>query len=414
VAAQRIIIVGGGVIGVCCAEALHRRGAAVRLLEGERIAGACSFGNSGFLAPGHGPLCRPGLFETAMASMVDPDAPFHIPPTTDERTLDWLRRFRDACTPERYDFCLRVLTDFGRDMLDRFVALIDACALDCDYHPDGSDTICYSDRTRERVGREVGAVGAMGLPAQVLDGASARLRQPALLDGAIGGGAFDRGASIHPYRFVAQLTERLRERGVVVDEGAAVRAPIVHSGRCVGVELESGEMIEADAVVLATGMATPSLVEPLGAALPMTNATGYHADIGGVGRLLPRTVTIADADVILTPMDDFVRISGTVAIGPSARGLAERRLAVMVERALRFAPILREGEIISRWEGHRPATPDGLPVIGQVPGAAGLVVATAHARLGLSLGPATGDLVASMVCGETTAFDASAFRVNRF
>ncbi|MFG0274974.1 MAG: NAD(P)/FAD-dependent oxidoreductase [Phycisphaerales bacterium] len=413
-AQQRVIIVGGGVIGVCCAEALARRGVAVRLLEGERIAGACSFGNSGFIAPGHGPLCRPGLFETAMASMVDPDAQFHIPPTTDPRTLDWLRRFRDACTTERYEFCLRVLADFGRDMLDRFGALVHDYDLDCDYRTGGSDTICYTERTRDRVAREVGAVSAMGLPARALDGASARLRQPALLEGAVGGGAFDRGASIHPYRFVAQLTDRLRERGVAIEESRPVRAPLVRSGRCVGVELDTGETIEADGVVLATGMATPALLEPFGARLPMTNATGYHADIGGVGRLLPRTVTIADADLILTPMDDFVRISGTVAIGPNARRLAERRLPVMVERALRSAPILREGAIISRWEGHRPATPDGLPVISAIPGAAGLVVATAHARLGLSLGPATGDLVASMVCEEATAFDTAAFRVDRF
>lgn len=413
-AGQRVIIIGGGVVGVCCAEALQRRGVEVRILERGRIAGACSYGNSGFIAPGHGPLNKPGLFEPAMASMVDPDAPFHVVPTTDARTLDWLRRFRDACAPERYAFCVRALADLGRDMIDRFSDLVETRRLDCDYRITGSDIVCWSQARLDFAHREVGDLTELGFAARALDADEARERQPALRRDAVGGAMLGEGASINPYRFVVQLADRLRENGCAIDEDAGACRPVVRAGRCVGVATPSGETIEADAIILATGLATPSIVEPLGVALPMTNATGYHTDIRAEPGVLPRVGVLADADVILTPIDDFVRISGTVAIGPGAEALRQRRMRVMLDRALAFAPALRDGGIVSKWEGHRPAAPDGLPVIGPAPQIDGLSLATAHARLGLSLGPATGDLLASMICGESSRADATPFRVDRF
>ena len=413
-AGQRVIIIGGGVIGVCCAEALRQRAVEVRVLERGRIAGGCSYGNSGFIAPGHGPLNKPGLFEPAMASMVDPDAPFHVVPTTDARTLDWLRRFRDACSTEHYTHCLHALTGLGRDMIDRFSDLVETNRLDCDHRVTGSDIVCWSQTRLDFARREVDDLTELGFPAEALDADGVRERQPALRDDAVGGAMLGEGASINPYRFVAQLADRLRERGCEIDHDSGACEPLVRAGRCVGVETPSGETIEADAVVLATGLATPSIVEPLGVALPMTNATGYHTDLRAEPGLLPRVGVIADADVLLTPIDDFVRISGTVAIGPGADALRQRRMQVMLERALAFVPALRDGRIISQWEGHRPAAPDGLPVIGPAPGIDGLYLATAHARLGLSLGPATGDLIASMITGESARVDAAPFRVDRF
>lgn len=397
-------------IGVCCARALAARGWSARVFERGRVGGACSFGNSGFIAPGHGPLCEPGLFERAMASMVDPVAPFHVVPTTDARTLDWLRRFRDACTEEHYSHCLRALSSLGRDMVERFSDIVETERLACDFHPGGSDIACFSERTLREAREEVASLSELGFPAETLDAAAARERFPALGEHMLGGAALSAGASINPYAFVSQLAARLRERGACeIEEGTGVAA-------CdgAGVTLDSGERVEADAVVLAAGMATPALASALGCEIPMCNATGYHADVRAGGRVFDRPLVLADADVILTPMEDFVRISGTVALGPGATALRERRTAVMLERSLRLAPALRGGEVISRWEGHRPATPDGLPVIGAAPAAPGVFVATAHARLGLSLAPATGEAIAAMVSGEQPVWEMAPFRVDRF
>jgi len=410
VRSQRVVVVGGGVIGVCCARALAGRGWSVRVFERGRVGGACSFGNSGFIAPGHGPLCEPGLFERAMASMVDPEASFHVVPTTDARTLEWLRRFRDACTEEHYSHCLHALASLGGDMVERFSDIVETERLACDFHPSGSDMACFSERTLREAREEVASLNALGFPAEALDAGAARERFPALDEGVVGGAALSAGASINPYAFVSRLAARLRERGAcAIDEGTGV---VSCDGG--GVTLESGERVEADAVVLAAGMATPALASAMGCEIPMCNATGYHADVRAGGRVFDRPVVLADADVILTPMEDFVRVSGTVALGPGASALRERRRAVMVERSLRMAPALRGGEVISRWEGHRPAAPDGLPVIGAAARGEGVFVATAHARLGLSLAPATGEAIAAMVSGEAPAWDMTPFRVDRF
>ena len=99
-------------------------------------------------------------------------------------------------------------------------------------------------------------------------------------------------------------------------------------------------------------------------------------------------------------MDDFVRISGTVEFTGTDDSLQERRINVLHERALRAAPFLRGGEVISRWLGRRPALPDGLPAIGPVPGVENLFIATGHARLGMSLALRTATLVRTLVEGS--------------
>jgi D-amino-acid dehydrogenase len=202
-------------------------------------------------------------------------------------------------------------------------------------------------------------------------------------------------------------------RGADVHESADVSGILTQSGRISGVALGEGRRIEADAVVVCAGMATPALLKPLDITLPMQAAKGYHVDVSLPRAEVPRCVVIEDADVILTPMDDFVRVSGTVEISGDD-SLRERRTSAMLRRGLAFAPGIEGREITSRWMGYRPCAPDGLPVIGPAPNVEGLFVATAHARLGLSLSPITGSIVADFVVGGSSGDWVDDLRVDRF
>ena len=108
-AVKRVIVVGGGVIGACCAYFLTRRGAQVTVLERNEIGKGASYGNAGTIAPGHPPLNRPGRVKQALAHMLDPTSPLYIPPRWDPALAKWLWTFRAHCTAAHVRSNMQVL-----------------------------------------------------------------------------------------------------------------------------------------------------------------------------------------------------------------------------------------------------------------------------------------------------------------
>jgi len=98
-----IAIVGGGVIGVCCAYSLARRGAPVIVVERDEIGRAASFGNAGTVSPGHPPINGPGRWRELVRSMIDPLSPLYIPPRLAPGLARWLWAFSRRCSPAHLD-----------------------------------------------------------------------------------------------------------------------------------------------------------------------------------------------------------------------------------------------------------------------------------------------------------------------
>ena len=222
-----------------------------------------------------------------------------------------------------------------------------------------------------------------------------RSLEPALDERVIGGLIAYGEKRVRPERLLAGLHHALVSRGAEVLERSPVGA--LRRDRSQWVAESATTIRRGDAVVIASGVASAPLLARLGMSLPMLAAKGYsrtyQADPSGPRR----AVYLAGSTVAISVFDEGVRAAGTLELGAHRLTLSARRLAAISAAAQRALPGWRMPPQPRDWTGLRPLSPDGLPYIGAVPGLAGLHVASAHATLGITLAPATGELLAQLL-----------------
>ncbi len=411
------IVVGGGVIGVCCAYFLAKRGSRVTVLEREEIGSGASYGNAGTISPGHPPINRPVPVTRTLRWILDPVSPLHIPLRWDPALARWLWAFRANSTQARFEASMRALGPLGHATRPLFDRLVDEEDLDCDYRPEGFYEVFRTDQGRAEVKTDAAMAQADGYRTAFLSGEALREREPALKSGVLGGVFYPEAATLHPHRFVLEMAERTRRYGGTFRTGLEVAEVLTRGGRAAGVRTRAGEIVEGDTVILATGAYSLDLMEGLGYRLPVQAGKGYHRDrdpaTGGTPPLgIP--CLLREHYVLCTPMDGFVRYAGTMELSGVNHEMRDARLVQLTHAADQYLEGVGDVESTSEWCGLRPCTPDGLPIVGPVPSHRGVFVATGHAMLGLTLGPVTGKLVAEWVLDGSPSIDLSALRVDRF
>jgi D-amino-acid dehydrogenase len=331
--------------------------------------------------------------------------------------VKWLWTFRRHCTSAHVRASMAALAPLGFDSVELFQQLMSEEHLDCHYISRG-----YYDvfRTRQALAHAVDEAALMwahGYRPMALEGEELREREPALRTGTEGGIYYPEAATLHPHRFVLALADRVQELGAALRVGRRVEEVLTTAHRARGVRLHGGEVIEADTVILATGAYSLHLAARLGYRLPIQPGKGYHRDrevASGGAPPLNITCMLGERSVFCTPMDGFVRFAGTMEFSGLNHDIRRPRLEQLTESANVY--LAGVGDTVSRseWCGLRPCTPDGLPVVGPAPGCEGLLIATGHAMLGLTLGPVTGKLVAELVLDGAPSREISALRVDRF
>ncbi len=401
----RVVVVGGGVIGVCAAYRLAARGADVLLVERDRLAAGASFGNAGTVCADHPPLNKPGRIRGALAQLADPAGPLYIKPRWDPDLYRWLTDFALHCTEEHVRACLDVMAPFGMETLRLYDELVEDEGLDCGYVRNGYFDVCRTEAGVADAGHEAELVRSYDYHPESLDAHAMHAAEPALGDDVLGGVLHPEAATLDPYRFVTALAEATIARGARVRLGADVDEVLVEGGRAVGVRLRDGERLDADAVVLATGPFSLNLARRLGGRLPVQPGKGYHRDLAVEPDASPPlriACVLHEVSVFCTPMRGFVRYAGTMEFSGLNHDMRHDRLEQLTRGAGRYFPALGGATPLSEWCGLRPMASDGLPIVGPLPGADGVVVATGHGMLGVTLGPATGDLVADWVLDGDT------------
>lgn len=402
---QRVVVVGGGIIGVSAAYHLARRGAGVTLLERDRLAGAASFGNAGTVSAGHPPLNKPGRVRRALAQMADPTSPLYIEPRWDPELWRWLLEFAVHCTDAHVRACMDVMSPLGLEALRLFEESLEEEGIECGYRRDGYFDVCRTERGLKDAAHEASIIRERGYHPEVLDGHGLRDAEPALTPDIVGGVYYPEASTLDPYRYTVGLAEAARRLGVEIREGVDAVDVLLEGDSARGVRLRSGEVVGGDGVVLATGPFSLALARRLGTRLPVQPGKGYHRDVPiGAGGAPPLRIAcvINEHSVFCTPMDGYVRFAGTMEFSGLNHRMHRHRLDQLTRAAGWVFPGLEAKEPLSEWCGLRPVSSDGLPIVGPLGGTKDVVAATGHGMLGLTLGPVTGHLVADWILeGQT-------------
>jgi len=410
-----VLIIGGGVIGVCTAYYLQQLGRQVTLVEKGEIASGSSHANAGMIVPGHAvPIAAPGVLTQGLKWMLNADSPFYIKPRLDSALFAWLWRFWRASGQKQYLSGLDALNDLAADSMELYKSLIVDENLDCSFEQKGWLVAYKTPRKLIEAADEANHLQqTYGVETQILDEVEARALAPLLRPGLAGGILFPSEAHLDSARFVEELTARLEAAGAAIHTGTEV-TEIVKAGEKITTVRTSAGDFQAEQVVLAGGAWSPELIRSLGTDLPIQPAKGYSITLKKHATDPTLPISLSEARVVVTPLDNALRLAGTLELGGMDEGINQRRVRAIWNTANSYLDLQAEIEESAIWYGLRPCTPDGLPVISQAENTKNLFIAAGHCMLGMTLGPATGKLIAGMVCGMEPELNPAPFDIARF
>lgn len=398
--AQRIAVVGAGIVGASIALALRKRGADVMLVDRDEPGSGCSFGNSGAISPGSVvPLAMPGILASVPGMLLDGESPLYLPLRYLPRALPWLIRFVASARPARVADAAARLAALHAGAIEMHEALANEIGVPELFLRKGhlhlypNEAALAKDmsgwRIRESYGYRSERLARDGIVA-LEPNVSTRYQ--------IGMFLADHATILNPLRYVQAMVRAFAANGGHVYR-ADVRAVSVQSGSWrLDASGEAGATT-FDNVVIAAGAWSCRLLDPLGIHLPIESQRGYHLQFQGAQSTVSRTVVLADRKVFFTPMEDGLRVGGTVEIAGLIQPPDPRRAAVLARIARdSFAGL---DDLPTRsWMGHRPCMPDSVPVVGPAAGQPGLWLAVGHGHLGLTDSVTTARLIADGIFGR--------------
>lgn len=418
---KSILIIGGGIIGLCTAYYAAQKGHRVTILErGEAGHDCCSLGNAGMIVPSHiVPLAAPGMVAMGLRMMFDPESPFHIRPRFSLKLWDWAWKFCRACNARHVARSAPLLRDLGLASRWCFEQLADLAGNEFGLVKRGLLMLCREETTLHEEKKTVELSNSLGLPAEMLTPKQAAEMEPNLRMTIAGAAYFPQDCHLCPERFFSAIGRRLDEMDVKIRFGTEVIGWRVGDGIIQAVHTMRGDLTAdetADEYVLAGGSWSPDIVRGLRVSLPMQAGKGYSLTLKSPPRLPSICAILTEARVAVTPMGSSLRFAGTMEIAGLDVSIDPNRVRGITQSIPRYYPDFKPEDFrdVPVWRGLRPCSPDGLPYVGRFGRYRNLSAVTGHAMMGLSLAPITGKLMAEVLSDETPSINLVALSPDRY
>jgi D-amino-acid dehydrogenase len=398
-ASQRhVVVVGGGIAGLSTAWFLSQGGAQITVLEAREIGSGCSFANGGWLCPAQaGPLPEPGLTLFALRSLLQHESALYIQPAYLLRAAGWFLQFRRYCTEADYRHGMAAIARLGLDTF-KLTDQWQAAGVQFELHKQGMIYAAQDEASAAAALADLQPMREFGyqLPEGLMTGTELHEFEPALSDVVKAGFYIAEHWHVRSDSLISGLASWLRERGHQICEGAEVTSVKLDGSGHVTAVGTSAASYEADDFVFATGSWTEAMSQLPGPRIPVQAGKGYSFAVRPT--VMPaHAVLLTDVHVGCTPFSDFLRIGGTMEFSGVNRRIDQRRVDVIVRGARKSFQPFADTEIRQVWTGPRPITPDGLPVIGKMPGTANAYITNGHAMQGVSLSPGSGQALANLI-----------------
>ncbi|MBE7653194.1 NAD(P)/FAD-dependent oxidoreductase [Tenacibaculum finnmarkense] len=412
---KEVVIIGGGIIGLCSAYYLQKEGHKVTVIDKSDFSSGASYVNAGYITPSHIiSLAAPGMINKGIKWMFDSESPFSVKPRLDYDFLKWTWLFKKASTNKKVESSIKTIKDINllsRELYEDIKASND---FDFFYQHKGL-LMCYQT---DKAGQEEWKTGERaiqeGLKVENLTKEQALKIEPNAGLNIKGAVYYHSDSHMTPNEFMPQLKRYLEKKGVAILANEEVLDINVLNDKITSLRTNKQEL-KADEIVVATGSWSQILVKKLNANIPIQAGKGYRINVAkDTGITVP--AILIEAKIAVTPMNGFTRFAGTMEVDKINNNINKVRVNAIAKASENFYKGLKidQKEIDDVACGLRPCSPDGLPYIGRLSKIKNVTVATGHAMMGWSLGPATGKLVSEVISDKKTSLDLNPFHVERY
>lgn len=408
-----VMVLGAGIVGTSVALHLAKRGLSVALVDRAGIGEQTSYGNAGIIEGNTiFPPAFPSHFDALLRIALKraSEANYHL--SFLPHVLPWLWAFRAASRPDRLAETARLIRPLFSHAVAEHETLMAESGATHYLRKTGWLKVYRKESSFAALAREFDLAAKFGLPLNALDTAGAQVLEPSLNSVFARAVFWPEAASVsNPLGVTRAYASRFAALGGVLVAGDA--RSLHRTGNRWRVDTAEGAL-DAQECVVALGPWAADVLDTLGVRLPLAVKRGYHRHFRPQGNAnLSRPVLDADVGYLITPMEQGLRMTTGAEFAPRDAAPTPEQFLRIMPRARELFPLGEQADGRT-WLGSRPCFPDSRPIIDRAPGHAGLWLAIGHAHWGLTLGPATGRMIAQLMAGELPFCDPAPYRAARF
>lgn len=413
---RSVAVIGAGIVGCATALALTRDGHRVTVFDSKEAGEGASYGNAGGIVTGAvTPSATPAVIRALPSYVLDRNSAAVLRLRHAVKAAPWLLRFIRAGMPTQVDRIAAAMAPLVSQALISHRALAAFASVPGHLTQEGWLKIYSTEADFAASALERRLMVRHDVEHLILDRAAILEQEPALNPAFCYRGVYQpkAGNVRFPRALARAYLDAALSRGASLQREAAVEIRN-EPGHGVTLRTDTTEMT-FDRIVVAAGAWSARFARQLGDRVCLDTERGYHIRFPlGSERLLRGPVVLPGAGFVLSPMHDGLRlVSGDELAGLDAPP-GYSRIRALVPEAARFLPALATVEPVAEWMGHRPSTPDSMPVIGRAAGNRSVVYAFGHGHLGVTLAAVTAQLVADLLAERQPSIDLLPFSASRF
>ena len=405
-------VIGAGIQGVCISLCLIKKGFKVTLIDREDPGKeSASYGNAGHFSPyASVPINRPDIFTDVPSMLFSSTGPLAIKWSYIPKMIPWFLKFIKNCTKKKMMHTAKYMhqiLDLAIPAYDELFEEIDISGL-----VENKGIIYFwTDKDLKSRELEINIRKELGVKQQLLKPHEIHDLEPHIKQIYHGGVLYPQARHTrNPRKILLKLFDLFIKRGGRFEKKNVQSISYGEDNKpVIKTDLD---FFKFDKAVIACGAFSKKITDKLDEKIPMETERGYHVHFKNHDHLLSRPVIFLNRGFGITPMEQGLRVVGTVEFGGLDNPLSKKRILNLVNNAKYLFPELKEHH--DEWLGFRPTLPDFLPVIGPSKKNKNLFYSFGHNHLGWTLGAISGKIISKMIAEEKTNLDLSPYNSLRF
>ena len=407
----KVGIVGAGIQGISNALFLQKKGFKVTIFDHDNPGSpVASYGNAGHFSPyASVPVNRPDILSDIPAMLLSSTGPLALKWNYVPKMIPWALQFIKNCTSKKMMHTATNMHQILDLALPAYDEIFEEINLEGLVEKKGILYI-WNDQNLKSRELEIEVRNKLGVDQQVLTPKEIHDLEPNIKPIYHGGVYYQNGRHArNPKKILLKLFDLFLKKGGKFNK---VNIKDINFDEEKPVFKTETQSYIFDKVVIACGALSKKLTDNLNEKIPLDTERGYHVHFKGCDDLLSRPVIFQNRGFGITPMEQGLRVVGTVEFGGLDNPLSKSRVKNLIKNAKYMLGDLPEHE--DEWLGFRPSLPDFLPVMGPSKNHKNVFYCFGHHHLGWTLGPISGKIISGMIANENTNLDLKPYSSLRF